>query len=186
MNQQELQGALEAILFAAGDPLPVKRIAAALELPVSDIDTAITALAAQLDDRESGLVLKRLGDQVQLCTRTEFSEPVRSVLAMKKNTPLSGAAFEVLAVIAYNQPVTKSFVEQVRGVDSSSSVSGLLEKGLIEEAGRLDLPGRPVSFRTTDVFLRCFGLRSLEDLPDPHGNKGLPLEQLAGIQGGAN
>ncbi len=165
MNQQELQGALEAILFAAGDPLPVKRIAAALELPVSDIDTAITALAAQLDDRESGLVLKRLGDQVQLCTRTEFSEPVRSVLAMKKNTPLSGAAFEVLAVIAYNQPVTKSFVEQVRGVDCSGVISSLTQKGLIAEKGRLELPGRPIVYGTTPAFLRCFCIESLEELP---------------------
>lgn len=165
MNQQELQGALEAILFAAGDPLPVKRVAAALDLPVSDIEAAVTALAAELEERQSGLVLKRLGDQVQLCTRTEFSEPVRQVLAMKKNTPLSGAAFEVLAVIAYNQPVTKSFVEQVRGVDCSGVIGSLTAKGLIEEKGRLELPGRPIVYGTTPAFLRCFCIESLDELP---------------------
>lgn len=165
MNQQELQGALEAILFAAGDPLPVKRIAAALELPEAEVETAVNSLKEVLDRRQSGLVLKRLGDQVQLCTRTEFSEPVRQVLAMKKNTPLSGAAFEVLAVIAYNQPVTKSFVEQVRGVDCSGVITSLTQKGLIEEKGRLDLPGRPIVYGTTPAFLRCFCIESLEDLP---------------------
>ncbi len=165
MNDQELQGALEAILFAAGEPLPVKRIAAALDLPVADIDVAINALAKELDERNSGLVLKRLGDQVQLCTRTEFSEPVRQVLAMKKNAPLSGAAFEVLAVIAYNQPVTKSFVEQVRGVDCSGVISSLTQKGLIEEKGRLELPGRPIVYGTTPAFLRCFCIESLDELP---------------------
>ena len=165
MNQQELQGAVEAILFASGDPLPVKRIAAALELPEKDVDQAVTALAATLDERESGLVLKRLADQVQLCTRTEFSEPVRSVLAMKKNTPLSGAAFEVLAVIAYNQPVTKAFVEEVRGVDCSGVIGSLTQKGLIEEKFRMDLPGRPIAYGTTPAFLRCFCIESLEELP---------------------
>lgn len=165
MNQQELQGALEAILFAAGDPLPVKRIAQALELDTAVIETVVSALTKSLEERESGLVLKRLGDQVQLCTRTEFSEPVRQVLAMKKNTPLSGAAFEVLAVIAYNQPVTKSFVEQVRGVDCSGVITSLTQKGLIEEKGRLDLPGRPIVYGTTPAFLRCFCIESLEELP---------------------
>ena len=89
----------------------------------------------------------------------------------RRSIPLGPAAMETLTVIAYNQPVSRAFIEQVRGVDSSSSVSGLLEKGLIEEAGRLDLPGRPVAFRTTDVFLRCFGLSSLEDLPPVRGTE---------------
>lgn len=180
MNQQELQGALEAILFAAGDPLPVKRIAAALDLPGSDIESAVTSLAAELDTRKSGLVLKRLGDQVQLCTRTEFSEPVRQVLAMKKNTPLSGAAFEVLAVIAYNQPVTKSFVEQVRGVDCSGVIGSLTQKGLIEEKGRLELPGRPIVYGTTPAFLRCFCIESLDELPPlPEKEPEEPAEEEA-------
>lgn len=165
MNELELQGAIEAILFAAGDPLPVKRIADSLDYSEENVNASIDRLAAALDERGSGLVLKRLGSQVQLCTRTEFSEPVRSVLEMKRNTPLSGAAFEVLAVIAYNQPVTKSFVEQVRGVDCSGVVSSLTQKGLIEEKGRLDLPGRPIVYGTTPAFLRCFCIESLDELP---------------------
>lgn len=107
----------------------------------------------------------------QLATKTEFAECVRRVLDTRRSIPLGTAAMETLTVIAYNQPVSRAFIEQVRGVDSSSSVSGLLEKGLIEEAGRLDLPGRPVAFRTTDVFLRCFGLSSLEDLPPVRGTE---------------
>ena len=101
----------------------------------------------------------------QLATKTQWADCVRRVLDSRRAVPLGPAAMETLTVIAYNQPVSRAFIEQVRGVDSSSSVSGLLEKGLIEEAGRLDLPGRPVSFRTTDTFLRVFGLSSLADLP---------------------
>ena len=102
------------------------------------------------------------------------------MLDTRRGTPLSPAALEVLAVIAYNQPVSRSFIEQVRGVDSSSTVAKLLEKGLIEEAGRLNLPGHPISFRTTDVFLRTFGLQGLAQLPPLHGDD-LPLEQLSEI-----
>ena len=100
-----------------------------------------------------------------------FISAGRSRTSPRRSIPLGPAAMETLTVIAYNQPVSRAFIEQVRGVDSSSSVSGLLEKGLIEEAGRLDLPGRPVAFRTTDVFLRCFGLSSLEDLPPVRGTE---------------
>ena len=104
----------------------------------------------------------------QLSTKAEWADCIRRLLDARRAVPLGPAAMETLTVIAYNQPVSRAFIEQVRGVDSSSSVTSLLEKGLIEEAGRLDLPGRPVSFRTTDVFLRCFGLSSLADLPPVH------------------
>ena len=117
---------------------------------------------------DSGLCLLHLNTRWQLATKTEWADCVRRVLDSRRAVPLGPAAMETLTVIAYNQPVSRAFIEQVRGVDSSSSVSGLLEKGLIEEAGRLDLPGRPVSFRTTDTFLRIFGLSSLADLPPVH------------------
>ena len=107
----------------------------------------------------------------QLATKTEWADCIRRLLDARRSVPLGPAAMETLTVIAYNQPVSRAFIEQVRGVDSSSSVSGLLQKGLIEEAGRLDLPGHPVSFRTTDVFLRCFGLSSLADLPPVRGEQ---------------
>ena len=117
---------------------------------------------------DSGLCLLHLNTHWQLATKADFAECVRRVMDTRRSAPLGPAAMETLTVIAYNQPVSRAFIEQVRGVDSSSSVSSLLEKGLIEEAGRLDLPGRPVAFRTTDVFLRCFGLSSLDDLPPIH------------------
>ena len=125
-----------------------------------------------------GLQLLHLEDKWQLATKNTWAEPVKKILDTRRNTPLSQAALEVLAIIAYNQPVSRGFVEQVRGVDSSSTVAKLLEKGLIEEAGRLDLPGHPVSFATTDTFLRTFGLESLAQLPPLHDDE-LPLEQLA-------
>ena len=108
----------------------------------------------------------KLGNMYQLSSRTEYAEVIRDVLELRKNTPLSPAAFEVLAVIAYNQPVTKSFIEQIRGVDSSYSISALMNKKLIEECGRLNVPGRPIQYRTTPDFLRTFALNSLEDLPE--------------------
>ena len=107
----------------------------------------------------------RLGDRLQLCTSSDYAAVIRAALELRRSAPLSQAALEVLAVIAYNQPVTRAFIEQVRGVDSSGVVNSLIEKSLIEEAGRLDLPGRPIAYRTTPDFLRCFGLESLDKLP---------------------
>ena len=123
-------------------------------------------LGAQYDERNSGLMLIRIDNKYQLCTREVFSENVRKLMEIRKNAPLSNAAFEVLAIIAYNKTVTRSFIEQVRGVDCSGPVSSLVQKGLIEEKGRLDLPGRPLIYGTTDRFLRCFSLNSLDDLPE--------------------
>ena len=162
---------LEAMLFAAGDPVEPEKLADVLKLDIENVIKMLGYLEAKYDESGSGLRLIRVDGKYQICTREAYADGVRALLEIKKNTPLSPAAFEVLAIVAYNKAVTRSFVEQVRGVDSSSSVSGLLEKGLIEEAGRLDLPGRPVAFRTTDVFLRCFGLSSLEDLPPIHNDQ---------------
>ena len=116
-----------------------------------------------------GIQLLCLEGRWQFATKPVFGEQVKAALDHRRNVPLSPAAMEVLAIIAYNQPVTRSFIEQVRGVDSSSTVTKLLDKGLIEEAGRLDLPGKPVAFQVTDTFLRVFGLGSLADLPPLHG-----------------
>ena len=130
---------------------------------------------------ESGLMLLHFdGDRWQMATRPYYGEVVKRILDTRRNAPLSPAALEVLAIIAYNQPVSRSFIEQVRGVDSSSTVSKLMERGLIEEAGRLDLPGKPVAFRVTDTFLRVFGLGSLADLPPLHDDpqkEELPVQQ---------
>ena len=124
-------------------------------------------LQQRYDEQESGLALLYFApDRWQMTTRPYYGELVKRILDTRRNAPLSPAALEVLAVIAYNQPVTRSFIEQVRGVDSSSVVASLEEKGLIEEAGRMELPGRPVAFRTTAAFLRCFGLSDLSELPE--------------------
>ncbi len=159
------RGAVEAILFASGEPVSASRISEAAGIDLDAVEEILEEITADLDERMSGICLLRYDDRYQFSTRNTFSGQVRNILDNRRNTPLSQAAMEVLAIIAYNQPVSRSFIEQVRGVDSSSSVSNLLNRGLIAEAGRLDLPGRPVSFRTTDVFLRTFGFNGLEDLP---------------------
>ena len=169
MNEAQQTGALEAMLFAHAEPVETERLADALRLSVRDTEELLHDLQQRYDEQESGLTILHFEpDRWQMTTRPYYGEVVKRVLDTRRNAPLSPAALEVLAVIAYNQPVSRSFIEQVRGVDSSSTVTKLLEKGLIEEAGRLDLPGRPVAFQTTDTFLRVFGLGGLKDLPPLH------------------
>ncbi len=166
MTNEQLRAACEAILFASGEPVEVSRIAQALEIEAETVSGALWELSRELDERKSGVCLLRLGSKYQLCSRVEYAQQVRNALDIKKNTPLSPAAFEVLAVVAYNQPVTKAYIEQIRGVDCSGVVATLCQKGLLEEKGRLDLPGRPLLYGTTPDFLRCFCLASLADLPE--------------------
>lgn len=169
MNEAQQTGALEAMLFAHAEPVETERLADALRLSAQDTEELLHGLQQRYDEQESGLTILHFEpDRWQMTTRPYYGEVVKRVLDTRRNVPLSPAALEVLAVIAYNQPVSRSFIEQVRGVDSSSTVTKLLEKGLIEEAGRLDLPGRPVAFQTTDTFLRVFGLGGLKDLPPLH------------------
>ena len=169
MNESQRIGALEAMLFANAEPVETARLADALRRSTEECEALLTRLQTRYDETESGLALLRFeGGRWQMTTRPYYGEMVKRILDTRRNAPLSPAALEVLAVIAYNQPVSRSFIEQVRGVDSSSTVTKLLEKGLIEEAGRLDLPGKPVAFQVTDTFLRVFGLGSLNDLPPLH------------------
>lgn len=165
-NKNNVIARLEAMLFACGDPVEASRLADVLELDVESVTEMLSCLSDTYEERNSGLRLIRVDGKYQICTREEYGDDVRKLLEIKKNTPLSQAAFEVLAIIAYNKTVTKSFIEQIRGVDCSGSISNLVQKGLIEEKGRLDLPGRPLVYGTTDRFLRCFSLSSLDDLPD--------------------
>lgn len=167
MNKTEkIISSIEAMLFAAGDPVEVTKLADILEIDIETAEKMLGYLSARYDERNSGIMLIRIENKYQLCTREEYNEEVRKLMEIKKNAPLSNAAFEVLAIIAYNKSVTRSFVEQVRGVDCSGPISSLVQKGLIEEKGRLDLPGRPLVYGTTDRFLRCFSLNSLDDLPE--------------------
>ena len=142
-----------------------RRLAEVLEL---DLETAVRLADDWLQDvntRGGGLLAVRLGDKYQLCTNKAYAGYVRRAMDIRRNTPLSQAAMEVLAIVAYNQPVTKAFIEQVRGVDCGAVVQGLAAKGLIEEKGRLELPGRPLLYGTTADFLRCFGVSTLDELP---------------------
>lgn len=166
LTNEQIRAACEAILFASGEPVEAARIAEALELDIDTVNGAMWELGRALDERGSGICLLRLGSKYQLCSRSDYAQQVRSVLDIKKNAPLSPAAFEVLAVVAYNQPVTKAYVEQIRGVDCSGVIATLCQKKLIEEKGRLELPGRPLVYGTTTDFLRCFSFSSLGDLPE--------------------
>lgn len=174
MKMNELHAAVEAILFAAGEPLEIERIAEALEIEKEIVESILLELRKKLDDSNSGICLVQMDNLFQLCTRQEYAQQVRSVLEIKKNAPLSNAAFEVLAVIAYNQPVTKAFIEQVRGVDCSGVIQTLVLKGLIEERGRLELPGRPLIYGTTPEFLKCFCVNSLSELPELPDHEDMP------------
>ncbi len=165
MEFKEYRAAMEAILFANGEPVSAARLAEVLELDTDTVDRIAADLMSELLARDGGIYMVRLDDQYQLCTRKEYADAVRRSLDIRRNTPLSQAAMEVLAIVAYNQPVTKAFIEQVRGVDCSAVIQGLMQKNLIEEQGRLELPGRPLLYGTTPVFLRCFGVSGLQELP---------------------
>lgn len=167
MEREELMGKTEAILFAGGEPVALDRIAQVLGVRTYAVEEAVDALAEKYNTPDSGIHLLRLENAAQFCTNPAYIEPVRGVLELKRSTPLSQAAMEVLAVVAYNQPVTKAFVEQVRGVDCSGVIGSLVQKDLLEERGRLELPGRPLLYGTTPTFLRCFQLSSIEELPPP-------------------
>lgn len=165
MNNNELMPMLEAVLFAMGEPIEIERLCVALELDEIVVSEVLAKLQEKYESDEYGICLLKLDNKYQICTKQKYADNIRSVIEVKKNAPLSQAAFEVLAIIAYNQPVTKAFVEQIRGVDCSGVISSLCQKSLIEERGRLDLPGRPLIYGTTAEFLRCFCISSLDELP---------------------
>ncbi len=165
LEPKDMESALEAILFAAGEPIGVDRLCLALELDRNTVDSLCKQLADRYSYDRRGIRLLRLGDNYQLCSAPEYADRIRKAFERRKPPQLSQPALEVLTIIAYFQPTTRAYVEQVRGVDSSYTVNLLLERGLIEEAGRLAVPGRPTLFRTTDRFLRCFSLSSLDELP---------------------
>ena len=161
----QLESTLEAVLFAAGDAVSLDRLCAALETPREDILAAARALEALYALENCGLMLRRIEDRLQLCSRPMYAEAARRVTESRRAATLSPAALEVLTIVAYRQPVTRAFIDQLRGVDSGGTLAGLAEKQLIEEAGRLEVPGRPILYRTTERFLQAFALESLDDLP---------------------
>lgn len=175
----ELSAALEAVLFAAGDSVPVARLSLIFERGEEEILAAAEELAEQYEAEGRGVRLLRLDKRLQLCSAPDFAGLISKVLEQRKPPMLSQPALETLAIAAYFQPVTRAYIDQVRGVDSAYTVGVLLERGLLEPCGRLEAPGRPALFRTTDVFLRTMGIRELSELPPlPETTGGEGLEKL--------
>lgn len=173
----ELSSAIEAILFAAGEPVPIGRIALVLAATDEDVTACASELAESYIRDGRGIRILRLADKLQMCSAPECAPFVIKTLEHRKPPMLSQPALETLAIVAYFQPVTRAYIDQVRGVDSAYTVSVLLDKGLIEACGRLDAPGRPAIFQTTDAFLRTMGVSALDELPK--------LPELAGSEGAA-
>ena len=165
MEQKELQRAIEAILFAAGERVELSRLSMALEADENDVEKAVNALADELSFERRGIRILQLEKGYQMVSSCEMADYITKALETRKPPKLSASQLEALTIIAYYQPATKAMVEQLRGVDSSYSISALLNKKLIEDAGRLNVPGRPIQYKTTPDFLRTFGLSSLEELP---------------------
>ena len=164
---QEIEQALEAILFAAGYPMRYDKLAEVLGLSVKDVKTMIAQMSERFTEENThhGIRLLMFPNACQLTTKEQYAPYIREALGIRRGGNLSASSMEVLAVVAYNQPVTRSFIDLVRGLDSSYAVNSLLDKGLIEAAGRLDAPGRPMLYVTTDKFLRVFGINTLDELP---------------------
>ena len=165
MNEAQAKSAIEAVLFAAGDSVALSDLAAAADIDEPAADLIVRKLRGEYALRGSGLMIIRLEDRWQMCTRPETYAALVTVAVHQKKPTFSDAAMETLSIIAYRQPVTRLEMERIRGVNCAHSVDRLLDLGLIEEAGRLNAPGRPILFKTTEEFLRAFGLSSLEDLP---------------------
>jgi segregation and condensation protein B len=184
MEIKDLKGAIEAILFASGDPVEVKKIAEVLSIDKKTTERLIQSLSDEYLSKDKGIEILKLEDKYQMCTKSKYGKYVRDIMNQKRNIPLSQAALEVLAIIAYNEPVTKAYLEQIRGVDCSGVIGGLVLRGLIEERGRLELPGKPLIYGTTPNFLRCFKLISLDMLPPTAKTEEKNKEELikAGIE----
>ncbi len=166
MELKQAEAIIESVLFAAGEPVDVEKLSDILDIDTKSTRAVVTALADKYDREMRGLRIIRLEDSYQMCTRREYSDYISKLVEPRRSLSLSNAAMEVLAIVAYKQPVTRAVIEQIRGVSCDTLVNKLLEKNFIEEVGRLDTPGRPMLFGTTDEFLRCFGIESVMELPE--------------------
>ena len=171
----DLKNALEAVLFAAGESVPVGRLSLVFETDQEEILLAAKELADEFDRNGRGIRLLRMNNKLQLCSAPEYSALIIKTLEQRKPPMLSQSALETLAIVAYYQPVTRAVIEKMRGVDSSYTVSALQERGLIEACGKLEAPGRPTLYGTTDAFLRVMGIETLQELP--------PLPEVQGSEG---
>ncbi len=169
-----LKYAVEGILFAAGESVKSAQLAVALDVEITEIEQAVQELKEEYNTSHRGFTIIDINDGYQICSRPEYYSYIQVILGEQRRQALSNAAMETLAIIAYKQPITKSGIEYIRGINADSAVNRLVERGLVEERGRLNAPGRPILYGTTVDFLRCFGLNNLSELPDVN------IEQIAG------
>ena len=158
--------AIEGILFAAGEPVKASKLAVVLDTDIACINDAVSELRAEYDSDKRGFNIIDINEGYQICSRPEYYAYIQEILGEQRNQPLSNAAMEALAIVAYKQPITRGMIEKIRGVNSDGCVNRLYERGLIDECGRLDAPGRPILYKTTNTFLRCFGIATPQDLPE--------------------
>lgn len=182
MNKDKIPYAIEGILFAAGEPVKTAKLAAVLEIETEAVDEAVRLLRYDYDTNERGFAIIDIDDGYQICSRPEYYNYIQIILGEQRRQALSNAAMEALAIIAYKQPITRGQIEYIRGVNSDGAVNRLAERGLIEECGRLDAPGRPILYRTTQNFLRCFGLATPKDLPELDLSKLSPEYEQISLQ----
>lgn len=162
----DIKQIIKALLFAWGDPLDIKTISDICEVDIEEIERAIEDLRSEMDSSNDGLKIIRMNSSYQLISRDIYFDYVKKLLSEKPKNNLSNASIETLSIIAYKQPVTKMQIEKIRSVKSDGPVNTLLDRGLIEEVGRLDTPGKPILYGTSDIFLRSFGIEDLSELPD--------------------
>ena len=177
MDIKEMEAIIEGLLFAAGDPLSLEKLADILELDRKTARLILNNMAVALQNSKRGIMLREMDGCYQLCSRPEHVEYIRRLVEPRQKQALSQAAFETLSIVAYNQPVTRARIEMIRGVNSDSAISRLVERNLIKEAGRLDSPGKPMIYETTEEFLRSFGFKSTNDLPIIELDAMLPTEE---------
>ena len=185
LEMKDVEAAIESILFASGEPISIDRICVAMEMDRPTVELVLQRLADFYAYERRGMRLLRMDDSYQLCSAPEYADIIRKAFEIRKPAKLSQPALEVLTIIAYYQPTTRAYVDQIRGVDSAYTVGLLLERHLIEECGRLQVPGRPRLYRTTQAFLRAFHLQSLDDLPEMPGLEGdgqMRLDEMDTLQ----
>ena len=166
MELKEAEAIIEGVLFAAGDSVEIEKLSDILDIDTKSTRAIVNALADRYDREKRGIQIIRLEDSFQMCSRRDYKDYISKLVEPRRSLSLSNAAMEVMAIVAYKQPVTRAVIEQIRGVSCDTLVNRLLEKNFIEEVGRLDTPGRPMLFGTTEEFLRCFGIESLSELPE--------------------
>ncbi len=175
-NSERIEGIVESLLFISGDLLSSDIIAGILELDKNSVKQIINEMKEKYKSNNRGITIREINDCYQLCTKLEYSDYVKKLFEPRQKQVLSQAAYETLAIVAYNRPITKAKIDNIRGVNSDSAIASLMERNLIREAGRVDSPGRPILYETTEEFLRCFGFNSHEDLP--------PLDNFSDIESG--